>query len=211
MKSVQIGKHGLQVKLALVHIGAVKVLAAALCLAGATSWLWTIPREERAAKAQQAEVDMRKLALQTVPAAPKSVPLSPAQSNLLAFYATLGTRQAAVEQVRSLFNHAREAGIALEKGEYKSAYSTNSRSYSYQVLLPVTGSYGAIRRFCEKVLLAIPFASLDEITFRRDAVAAGALQAKLQFTLHLGDAPVFAPASAPRLDPALFTMQQATP
>lgn len=211
MRSLQIGKHFLQVKLMLVHVGGIGILAAALCLTGAITWLWSIPHAKHFARGQQTEIYNQKLSLQMPPPAPKLEPLSPAQSNLLAFYSTLGTRQSATDQIRLLFNHAREAGIALEKGEYKSAYSPTSRSYSYQVLLPVTGNYGAIRRFCEKVLVAIPFASLDEITFRRDGIAAGALQAKLRFTLHLGDAPVIAPASAPRLDPALFTMQKVTP
>jgi len=47
----------------------------------------------------------------------------------------------------------------------------------------------AVRRFCERVLLTIPFASLDEITFKREAVGNGSLDARLRFTLYLTDAP----------------------
>jgi hypothetical protein len=189
MKSPQVGKYLLQARLMLARFGVVNALATSLCVAGATCWLWILPEQEAAGRVEQALLEKRKLALLQAPAAPKAIPVSPAQANLTAFYATLGTRQAAVEQVRTLFVLAHEAGLSLDKGEYKSAYNVNSRSHAYQVLLPVTGTYSAIRLFCEKVLVAIPFASLDEIGFKREAVAAGALQAKLRFTLHLGDPP----------------------
>ena len=55
------------------------------------------------------------------------------------------------------------------------------------------------------MLLAIPFSTLDEISFWREGIGAGPLQARLRFTLHLGD------AAAPRVAPELLTMQQATP
>ncbi|MGZ3158645.1 MAG: hypothetical protein ACXU7H_06145, partial [Burkholderiaceae bacterium] len=53
---------------------------------------------------------------------------------------------------------------------------------------PVKGQYQAIRKFCEQTLLAIPFASLDEINFKRDEITNSTLEAKLHFTLYLSDA-----------------------
>jgi hypothetical protein len=205
MKSLQVGKYLLQARLMLARMSAVNALAAALCVAGATSWLWALPREEAAGRVEQALIEKQKLAMLQAPPMPTAAPVSPAQANLAAFYVALGTRQAAVSQVRTLFGLAHEAGISLDKGEYKSSYSVNSRSYTYQVLLPVTGTYSAIRLFCEKVLVAIPFASLDEIGFKREAVAAGALQAKLRFTLHLGDPPAL------KSQPDLFSMLETVP
>ena len=41
-------------------------------------------------------------------------------------------------------------------------------------------------------LMAIPFASLDEINFRRDAIGSRTLEAKLRFTLYLNDVPAVA-------------------
>lgn len=205
MNQGHVGRLLLQARLALARLGAPALLAIALCLAGAACWLWFIPQQRAAAAELQASIDSQKQALMKTPATPEVPALSEAQANLLAFYAALGTRQAAMEQVRSLFDLAREAGIVLEKGEYKSAYSPGSRSHGYQVLLPVSGNYSAIRRFCEKVLLAIPFSTLDEISFWREGIAAGPLQARLRFTLHLGDAPT------PRTAPELLTMRQATP
>lgn len=194
LKAPQIKKRMLQFRLALARAGAPRLLAAALCAGGAAAWLWAIPQQKLGAAAQQAQLEQRKLALTQAPAAPAAAPLSPAQANLAAFYAALGKRQGATEQLAKLFLLARESGLVLEKGEYKGAYSALGRSYSYQALLPVKGSYAAIQRFCQKLLLAIPFASLDEISFRRDAVAAGALQAKLRITLHLADAAPESPA-----------------
>lgn len=205
MNKASVGRLLLQARLGLARHGGLALLAVALCVAGGAGWLWFIPHQRAVVAALQAAIDSQKQALLKTPATPQAPPLSEAQSNLLAFYAALGTRPAAMEQVRSLFDLAREAGIVLEKGEYKSAYSLASRSHGYQVLLPVSGSYSAIRRFCEKVLLAIPFSTLDEISFWREGIAAGPLQARLRFTLHLGDAPT------PRTAPELLTMRQATP
>ena len=205
MKSFPIGRYLLQARLALGRVGAITALAALLCVAGTTCWFWALPQQKAVGRTEQALLEKQKLALLQAPVAPKAAPVLPAQANLAAFYGALGTRQAAVAQIRTLFSLAREAGISLDKGEYKSAYSVNSRSYSYQVLLPVTGSYSAIRLFCEKVLVTIPFASLDEIGFKREAVAAGALQAKLRFTFHLGDPPVL------QMQSELFSMQESVP
>lgn len=202
MNSFPVGQYLLHTRLTLARVGAVNFLAAVFCVAGATCWLWSLPQQKATGRVEQALLEKQKLALRQAPLTPKAAPVLPAQANLAAFYAALGTRQAAVTQVRKLFDLAREAGISLDKGEYKSAYNANSGSYSYQVLLPVTGSYSAIRLFCEKVLVAIPFASLDEIGFKREAVAAGALQAKLRFTFHLGDAP------AVQIQSELFSMQE---
>ena len=57
--------------------------------------------------------------------------------------------------------------------------------YTYQVTLPVKGSYGAVWKFGMLALRAIPFASLDEISFRRDAIGDAAVEARLRLTLYL--------------------------
>jgi hypothetical protein len=51
----------------------------------------------------------------------------------------------------------------------------------------VKGSYAAIWQFAMAALRTIPFASLDEITFRRDAIGDATVDARLKLTLYLRD------------------------
>jgi hypothetical protein len=115
-------------------------------------------------------------------------PVQPADP-LDAFYAALGPRRYAEQQVRTLFALAARNGLALSQGEYKTAYDRNARLTTYQVNLPVKGSYGAIWKFALGTLRTIPFASLDDIGFRRDSIGDPAVEARLRLTLYLKDAP----------------------
>jgi len=117
------------------------------------------------------------------------VAAAPAADNLDTFYAALGPRRYAEQQVRTLFALAAKNGLSLSQGEYKTGYDRNARVSTYQVNLPVKGSYGAIWQFALGALRAIPFASLDDISFRRDAIGDPAVEARLRLTLYLKDAP----------------------
>jgi hypothetical protein len=185
-----IGRSLLQARIALSRIDTGPGAASLLCLAGALCWLWWVPHERAQAELQGARLQRERMALRVAPAAPPKAATVSAQGRLTAFYATLGDRHRTERQLLSLFANARESGLVLAKGEYKASYDRNSQVYSYQILLPVNGSYGTIRRFCEKTLLAIPYASLDEISFRRDMVGNGTLDARLRFTLHLKEPPL---------------------
>ncbi|MGJ7917496.1 hypothetical protein ACI48D_18720 [Massilia sp. LXY-6] len=117
-----------------------------------------------------------------------AVPAQPGDE-LDAFYAALGPRRYAEQQVKTLFALAAKNGLSLSQGEYKSAYDRNARVHTYQVNLPVKGSYGAIWQFAMGALRAIPFASLDDISFRRDTIGDPAVEARLRLTLYLKDVP----------------------
>jgi len=158
-----------------------------LVMAGALAWtlhaVWTMERAQavRDAQAQQKA--------QAAPAAvPEPVP-APAQvpDNLAAFYGALGARGSAEQQVKTLFSLATKSGLVLRQGEYKAGYDRNAKVYTYQVNLPVKGSYAAIWQFAMAALRTIPFASLDEITFHRDAIGDATVDARLKLTLYLRD------------------------
>jgi hypothetical protein len=121
--------------------------------------------------------------------APAAAPLSIPPDNLQAFYAALGPRQYAGQQVKTLFALAAKNGLSLSQGEYKSAYDRNARVTTYQINLPVKGSYGAIWQFALGALRAIPFAALDDIGFRRDSIGDPIVEARLRLTLYLKDVP----------------------
>lgn len=178
----------LQARLALGRLGWDIPLAGLACLAGAASWLWWLPAQQARTAEQNATIARLERALKA-PAKPAPAPdPSPAQARLAAFYATLGDRGQSGQSLRAMFELARESGLMLSQGDYNSQSDRDSRTDTYRIVLPVTGSYAAIRRFCEKTLLAIPFASLDEISFKRPTVGSPVLEARLRFTLHLKQA-----------------------
>ena len=168
------------------------VLAAAIALAvmaGGLAWtlnaVWAM---ERAQQASAAQAKQKALAAQALPPAPAPA-AAPARApdNLAAFYGALGERHGAEQQVKTLFALAAKSGLVLRQGEYKPGYDRNARVGLYQLSLPVSGSYRAIWQFTLLALRAIPFASLDEITFHRDAIGDTTVEARLRLTLYLRD------------------------
>ncbi len=174
----------LALRLWLARRGTISLLGAALCAAGAVAWLWQRPhaRLEHARSAQAGAVDRAA----PVPVAPPRLPDS--GRNLVDFYAALGQRRYAEQQVKTLFAIAAKTGLTLSSGQYTPGFERSGRFYTYQIVLPVTGSYRDVWRFCLKTLDAIPFASLDEISFRREKIADATLQARLRLTVYLSDA-----------------------
>jgi hypothetical protein len=51
--------------------------------------------------------------------------------------------------------------------------------------LPVKGSYIQIRKFIVKVLNSVPSAALEEVSFKRDAISKGELEAKIRFSIYM--------------------------
>jgi hypothetical protein len=142
--------------------------------------------------ARQAASAPAAAAAAVAPAVPAAPP-APSVDNLDAFYAALGPRRYAEQQLKTLFTLAAKNGLSLSQGEYKTGYDRNAHLSTYQVNLPVKGSYGAIWQFAFGALRAIPFASLDDVSFRRDTIGDPAVEARLRLTFYLKDAPGAAP------------------
>lgn len=181
MNGAQLSAFVLRARLALARAGAPACVAALLCVAAVAGWAWLLP--QRAAQLAQAAQPL------PAPVALVSAPPPPtADQNLAAFYDVLGEQRYAEQQVKLLFGLAAKANLALSQGEYKSAYDKASRVYTYQIVLPVKGPYAAIWQFTLQALRAMPFAALDEVGFRRDAIADPAVEARIRLTLYLKDA-----------------------
>jgi hypothetical protein len=174
----------LRLRLALAACSPVAAGALALCLAavGALAWL----AQARAGLERQQADALRRAAL-PVAVVPAPAPAA-ADVNLRLFYEALGERRYAEQQVKTLFALAARSGLVLRQGEYKAGYDRDARIHTYQVTLPVKGSYRAVWQFAMLALRAIPFASLDEISFRRDAIGQADVEARLRLTLYLSGA-----------------------
>lgn len=174
----------LRAGLALRAVGPVGIASALVIAASAGALAWILP--ERAAREQQHRATLARAAAAPAVAAP--VVVKPETDSVEAFYQTLGERRYAEQQVRTLFGLADKAGLALTQGEYRGSYDRNARLYAYQVTLPVRGSYKAVWSFAMSALRAIPFASLDEISFKRESVNDTSVEARLRLTLYLAGA-----------------------
>lgn len=185
MKNIGLAQFALQARLRLTRLGWSNVLAGLLASVGAVAWLWGIPRLEQQTAARQTALLAAQKTLASAPPVPTAPVMPVAEQRLQQFYDVLGESRFAEQQVKTLFALAAKNDLALNQAEYKFAANKNGLFHTYAISLPVKGQYAAIRPFCEQVLLAIPFASLDEIDFKRDAVGNPNLDAKLRFTLHL--------------------------
>jgi hypothetical protein len=118
------------------------------------------------------------------------------------FTDTLGKPERAEHYIKAIFAIAHRHAVALPEGEYRVGSSPQGGFLTYEVALPVKGAYPALQAFCEDVLLELPFASLDAIQFRREAVAADGVEAKVRFTLYLLPTAQGAQLTATEVEPA---------
>jgi hypothetical protein len=184
MKQASLGSLWLRARLAVARLNPVLVLATLLMLGcvAALSWLGAartrVAQEYDAARAAAAR-----------PAPPPAPPAPPsADQNLAHFYGALGQRQLLERQLKEVFALAQRHGLVLRQGEYRSSQDRAGGFTTYQLNLPVKGRYGAIWAFAFDLLRALPHASLDDVSFRRDAIRDENVEARLRLTLYLSAA-----------------------
>lgn len=156
--------------------------------------LW-LPAQRAALKQAQVELSQASAELSRPPAW-AATPQTTSVEHLAAFYRSLGAYPEIETPISTLFRIAGETGLTLKQGEYRTANERAGRYYAYRVILPVRGSYSSIRKFCDQVLIAVPYAALDELHFKRAAIGDPSIEAKLQFTLYFS-------GQGPALDPAV--------
>lgn len=83
---------------------------------------------------------------------------------------------------------AHATGITLRQGEYRLLRERDGRLRRYQVLLPMRGSYPALRTFVSAALQTLPNAALDQVSFERRRVDEQEVDAQVQLTLFLPEA-----------------------
>jgi hypothetical protein len=182
VNDIQLAPLMLALRLYAMRAGGAACLAVALLAAGLATWAWLLP--QRAALQRELARPLPAASTLVEAEAPPS-----ANENLSLFYATLGEKRHAEQQVKTLFDLAGKAGLALRQGEYKFAYDKASGVATYQIALPVKGAYRNIWQFALEALAAVPFAALDEVSFRRETIADPVVEARLRFTLYLKEAP----------------------
>ncbi len=110
----------------------------------------------------------------------------PVESDLTSFYKSLPSERNAIQQMRKIYQIADKQSLRLSQGEYKFTREKDAHLGSYQITLPVKGSYIQIKKFIAKTMNAMPTLALDGVTFKRETIRGTEVEAKIQFTLFLG-------------------------
>jgi hypothetical protein len=188
--AVKFSQAWLRLRLALRTLNPVTAGAVLLLAAGLGTLAWVLPARE-ALEAERAQA-RRAAALPPPAFAPGVAPVtleSGATENLALFRAALGRQRDVEPGLKTLFALAEKSGLVLRQGEYKRGFERNAQLHTYQINLPVKGSYAQVWQFALGALRALPYASLDDVSFKRDSIGETGLEARLRLTLYLADAP----------------------
>lgn len=177
----------LQVRLSIARLGIINALAFLLWMMAILAWSCGLPYLRDQSRQQQASIiDVRK-SLQTPVKPVFSAPQLDEHDHLKEFYEILGETNYAEQQVKTLFSMASENGLLLAQADYLLSSDKAGGFDTYQVNFPVKGSYSSVRQFCMKLLPSLPFASLDELHFKRSVIASDVVEVRLQLTLYLNN------------------------
>ena len=157
-----------------------------LVLITATAVVYAVgvaPAKARIAQLQQEALSVREFARAKETGAQQDEVAQ--MSRLERFYRLLPVRSSAPEWLRVVFDAARERSLILSQGDYKMKVDKNGRLITYEIGLPVHGSYPQIRQFVGDVLHRIPALALEELVIKRDTIGDPAIDASIRFTLFL--------------------------
>lgn len=111
------------------------------------------------------------------------------EAQLTAFYAQFPGPEDAPETLRRLHRLGRDAGLVMDRGEYRPQRDAGGKLLRYQITLPVRGAYPQVRRFLSQVLEETPGLALDGVGFQREHGEARQLEAQLRLTLFVRQQP----------------------
>jgi len=101
-----------------------------------------------------------------------------------AVYDYLRKDESTTDWLAKLHGIGAATGLQLRSASYKTL-PAEGRIERYEIVLPVSGSYGQIRDFLKRARSEIPVMSVDQLTLKRDERKGGAIQAEMRLTLHM--------------------------
>ncbi len=147
---------------------------------GGAAWSILQAERERAIVEQQIAVARQKGGERA-----SVVSTSSATERLAKFHAVLGSRANLDQHMRKVYDAARKRNLALDVGEYRLITDAPGGFLRYQIQLPIDGPFFGIQSFSQQVLLELPFAALESMTFQRESIDAPFVEAQLRFVLFL--------------------------
>lgn len=153
-------------------------LLAASCLAVACAGWW----HAQTMAAQQVLLLARIAAASSTPAVPASPPPD-TDERIKPTQASLPPHEALPEQLQLLMQVARDSGISLAKADYKPQQEVRANVLRYQITLPVKAKFSNVQRFIVNALQSMPTLTLESVTFRRERIESGTVEARIQLVL----------------------------
>lgn len=159
-----------------------------LVLAVAAAWFALVATpglERQAAELRFAEASLAAQARAVAAAGEAEPPL--VHKRYAAFRDQLVAQGAIPDVIRTLFSEARKAGLVLDHMDYRLKRGKDEGYLTYGIEVPIKGPYSRICRFAAGVLMRIPAAALEDISFRRDAAGTSDTEAEMRFVVYLKD------------------------
>ena len=113
----------------------------------------------------------------------KAPAAQPGAGKVDAVYDFLRKPEDTTDWLAKLHGIATATGLQVRSASYRTQ-DTEGRIERYEIVLPVSGSYGQIRDFLKRALAEIPVMSVDQLKLRRESKDEGPLQAEMRLTLH---------------------------
>jgi Tfp pilus assembly protein PilO len=105
-------------------------------------------------------------------------------AKVAAVYEYLRKEEDTTDWLAKLHGIGTATGVQLRSASYRTQ-PTDGRIVRYEIVLPVSGSYGQIRDFLKRSVAEIPVMSIDQVTLKKEERKSGALQAEMRLTLHM--------------------------
>jgi len=104
-----------------------------------------------------------------------------------AVYDYLRKDESTTDWLAKLHGIGAATGLQLRSASYKTL-PAEGRIVRYEIVLPVSGSYGQIRDFLKRARAEIPVMSVDQLSLRREKSGSdrnGVIVAEMRLTLHM--------------------------
>lgn len=165
------------------ELGRVGGLGVALLVGALGFYLAAVrPAQDEAAALQWRRAQIEKHGRPSAPAVVTTTQIE----RFMAFFPEL---ESAPGWLRTVYAVAEREQLELLQGSYRLSDDRVLGLAQYRISLPVRGGYPQIRRFIAGVLDEIPALALEDVTFQREKIGDGAVEAKIGLTLHLRSAP----------------------
>ena len=102
---------------------------------------------------------------------------------LAAFYRFLERKEETTDWLAKLHAIARATGVELRSATYRTQ-GAGPRLERYEIVVPVSGSYGQIRGFLKRALAEVPVLSLDQVSLKRESRNDARVRAELRMAIH---------------------------
>lgn len=140
-------------------------------------WLFWLPMQASGHAAASAELSRAREEGRARPIA------SGEEAPLETFRRTLSDPEYVTSQLRVIYHMAQSQGLTMAQIDMRRQTDPGSRLSQLQVSMPVRGNYLAIRRFCADLLVALPSASIDQISLRRENIENPEVEAQIALSI----------------------------